>query len=143
LPRKPGHDKYHAEGFQTLLSRLIDDAGESHTGASTAAGLEDSSAISRYMGGTRPRRDACIALADHFGISPNVMLEAAGYKPLRFFDREKIDLSRVRPEAREILERLDRIADPMKRAHLYLVIESMLEGYQLAELGEEAKDETS
>jgi hypothetical protein len=131
MPRKPGHDKYHAERFQAVLGRLIDNAGESHRGASTAAGL-DSSAISRYMGSTRPSRDACIALADHFGINPNVMLEAAGYKPLRFFDGEKIDLSQVRPEAKEILERLEGIADPKGRAHLYQVIGSMLEGYQLA-----------
>jgi hypothetical protein len=59
------------------------------------------------------------------------------------FDREKIDLSQLRPEAREILERLDRITDPIERARLYRVIESMLEGYQLAEPGEGAKDEAS
>jgi transcriptional regulator with XRE-family HTH domain len=139
MPGKKNLDQDLSQ-FQKLLKRLLEESGENYSEAARASGLHYTT-ISKYMGGVHPMRDACIALADHFGINPNVMLEAAGYKPLRFFDREKIDLSQVRPEAKKMLEQLERITDPKRRDHLYQVINSMLEGYQLAEQGEEAKAE--
>jgi len=78
-------------------------------------------------------RDACIALADHFGINPNKLLEAAGYEPLHFFDRREIDLTKVSPEGKEILEKLEQITDPKIRKRLFEVIDVMLDGYLLAE----------
>lgn len=35
---------------------------------------------------TRPHRDACILLAQRFGVNPNEMLQAAGYDPIPLFD---------------------------------------------------------
>jgi hypothetical protein len=58
----------------------------------------------------------------------------------RFFG-EEIDLSQVRPEAKKLLEQIDRITDPERRNRLYQVIDSMLEGYQRAERGEEAGED--
>ncbi len=48
-------------------------------------------------------RDACIALADHFGINPNKMLEAAGYEPLHFFDRRLMDPNAIPPDIEQLV----------------------------------------
>ena len=97
-------DRDNFSEYQELLIRLVEESGESYRAASMAAGLSSATISSHMRLGVRPMRSACIALADHFGINPNVMLEAAGYAPLRFFDRtlvpdklslEAIDLARL------------------------------------------------
>jgi len=123
---------YDASLFQELLRKLLEESGESYRKASRAAGLHHT-AISKYMSGVRPGRDACIALADHFGINPNKLLEAAGYEPLHFFDRREIDLTKLSPEGKEILEKLEQVTDPKIRKRLFEVIDVMLDGYLLAE----------
>ena len=123
---------YDPKRFRRLVEPLLAERNESYRQASRAAGL-DETAISRYFGGTQPMRDACIALADHFGINPNKLLEAAGYEPLHFFDRREIDLTRVSPEGKEILEKLELITDPKIRKRLFEVIDVILDGYLLAE----------
>jgi len=128
MPRKPGHKDYEAKKFKALLEKLLQATGESYRQASEAAGL-DSSAVSRYMTGTRPSRGACIALADHFRMNPNDMLLTAGYEPLRFFDRQEVDLSQVRPRTARILEKLERITDPEVRDRLYEVIDVVLDSH--------------
>jgi transcriptional regulator with XRE-family HTH domain len=125
--------------FQQLLQELIDESGESYRQVSQASGLHHTS-VSRYLRGTIPGRDACIALADHFGINPNEMLEAAGYEPLRFFEKEEIDLSKVSPEAKLLLDKLERIKEPRLRAQLFEVVDRMLDGYLLAEEAEDREE---
>ena len=136
--RKTGYDPIP---FQELLRQQLDESEESYRGASVAAGL-NRSAISSYLKGARPMRDACIALSDHFGINPNRMLVAAGYEPLELFDRRAIDLSEVTPEGKRILEKLDQITDPKIRRQLFRVIDVMLDGYLLAEEGTLPQTET-
>ena len=83
-------EKLDRDGFseyQELLFRLLEESGESYRAASMAAGLSSATISNHMRRAVRPMRNACIALADHFGINPNVMLEAAGYAPPRFFDR--------------------------------------------------------
>ncbi len=116
--------------FQKLLQQLLEESGESYRKASTAAGLHPAT-VSNYMHGMRPGRDACIALADHFGIHPNVMLEAAGYKPLHFFDR--VDLGEVTPRTKRIADTLEQIADGKAREHLYEVIQVLLDAHLVLE----------
>ncbi len=132
MSRQPGHKDYNAQQFKSVLEKLIQGTNESYRQASEAAGL-DSSAVSRYMTGTRPSRGACIALADHFRVNPNDMLQSAGYEPLRFFDRQEIDLGQVRPRTAKILEKLEQITDPEVRDRLYDVIEVILDSHLKAE----------
>jgi transcriptional regulator with XRE-family HTH domain len=87
MPGKRNPD-YDPVRFQNLLRRLLDKSGESYREAGLASGLSEAT-ISNYMRETnpaRPMRDICIALADHFGVNPNQLLEAAGYKRLDIFD---------------------------------------------------------
>ena len=108
---------YDVKKFRGLVEPLLKETNESYRQASMAAGL-DETAISRYFGGTQPVRDACIALADHFGINPNEMLEAAGYKPLHFFDRRLIDPSALPPDVDAFANEIARIEDEEMRKEM-------------------------
>jgi hypothetical protein len=108
---------YDAEKFRGLVEPLLKETNESYRQASMAAGL-DETAISRYFGGTQPVRDACIALADHFGINPNKMLEVAGYEPLHFFDRRLIDPSALPPDVDAFANEIARIEDEELRKEM-------------------------
>jgi len=90
-----------------------------------AAGL-DETAISRYFGGTQPMRDACIALADHFGVNPNEMLEAAGYEPLHFFDRRLIDPNALPPDIDQLTGEIMRIEDEEMRKEMVEALRRVL-----------------
>ncbi len=124
MPRQ----KYDPRPVQELLRKLLERAGESYRQASLAAGLPDN-AISKYMRGVRPRRDACIALADHFGVDPNELLQAAGYEPLRFFDPAKGAPEWQSPEAAEIAKMIDAIQDPVARKRVARAVKVLLRGY--------------
>jgi transcriptional regulator with XRE-family HTH domain len=126
LPGKKNLD-YDLKPFQELLGNLLEEADESYRQAGMASGLSGTT-VSNYMRGTRPMRDACIALADHFGINPNKMLEAAGYEPLRIFERQRIDLSKVDPDTKRLLEKMEQITDPEIRKRVYEAIDVLLEG---------------
>lgn len=132
MPRTPGHRNYAPERFQSLLRELLQKTAESYRQASKAAGL-DSSAISRYLSSTRPSRDACVALADHFGINPNEMLEAAGYKPLAFFEEGPLEPGQASREVKELITKIQQINDPRIRRRLIDAIGVMLEAYLPAE----------
>ena len=119
--------------FANVLGELLEESGESYREVAAKVGIAHSSFSKWVSGEVRPNRDTCIALADHFGINPNKVLKAAGYEPLRFFDRRKIDLSRVSPEGKEILEKMEQITDPKVRKRLFEVIDVMLDGYLFAE----------
>lgn len=70
---------YEPERFIPYVKRLLEERNETAREASLRAGL-DRSALWRFIRkGTRPHRDACILLAQHFGVNPNEMLQAAGY----------------------------------------------------------------
>jgi hypothetical protein len=108
---------YDVKKFRELVEPLLKETNESYRQASMAAGL-DETAISRYFGGTQPVRDACIALADHFGINPNKMLEAAGYEPLHFFDRRLIDPNALPPDVDAFANEIARIEDEEMRKEM-------------------------
>jgi len=69
--------QYGPEPFRRLLLELLGRTGETYRRASRAAGLRGN-AISRFMEGARPSKHDCVALADHFGVNPNDLLQAAG-----------------------------------------------------------------
>jgi transcriptional regulator with XRE-family HTH domain len=116
---------YDAAPFQELLKELLEEAGESQSKAARITGLHQTS-ISGYLRGTRPMRDACIALADHFGINPNVMLEAAGYASLHFFDRTLVDPRGLSPEAVDLARLVDQIEDRAARRRAIQAVRDLL-----------------
>ncbi len=105
---------YDPVPVQELLRRLLDKFGESYRAASIAAGLHPPT-ISNYMGGVRPMRDACIALADHFDINPNELLKAAGYEPLHFFDRRLVDPNALPPDVERLVGEIMLLEDATVR----------------------------
>ncbi len=108
---------YDPVPVQELLRRLLDKSGESYRAASIAAGLQPPS-ISNYMGGVRPMRDACIALAYHFDINPNEFLKAAGYEPLHFFDRRLIDRNTLPPDVKRLVGEIMLLEDATVRQEM-------------------------
>lgn len=122
------NDDLDQDPFQRLLQSLLDESGENCREASLASGLYHTS-ISSYLRGKIPGRDACIALAHHFGINPNQIFEAVGYEPLPFFDSEDIDVTRIGFKAKLVLDKMERIKNPRLRAQLFRVIDVMLETF--------------
>jgi len=132
MPRWSSHNKYNPEQFQSLLQELLRGTGESYRQASKAARL-DVSAVSRYMRGTHPSRDACIALADHFAINPNEMLKAAGYKTMAIFDEQSLDPSQVRPKFQELEAKFLKITNLRARRALIEAMHHIVDSYLASE----------
>jgi len=61
-----------------FLVTVCEERDESFRQASLGAGL-DHAAISRFVGGTRPRFESCLKLARYFRIDQRVLLRLAGY----------------------------------------------------------------
>jgi transcriptional regulator with XRE-family HTH domain len=115
--------------FAELLKELLDGTGESCRRLAKKSGLSHS-AISKYLGGgVRPSRDACIALADHFGINPNEMLEAAGYKSLAFFEKGPLEPGQVSRDIEELAAKVDQIANPRMRRRVIEAVKNLLDIY--------------
>jgi transcriptional regulator with XRE-family HTH domain len=124
--RKNVNDTKDYDSLSILLRRLLSKSGESYRQASLAAGLPNN-AISRYLKGTRPGRDACIALADHFGINPNEMLQAAGYEPMRLFDRRLEDPEAIAPEVEALAAEIMAIEDDAVRQEMVQALRQILQ----------------
>jgi len=120
---------YNPEPFQKLLRQLLDQTGESYRDAGAAAGLSRTAVVHYMTKGSRPMRDVCIALADHFGINPNKMLVAAGYAPLEIFDRRDLELGKVSPEGKQLLEKFEQITDSKTRILVYKTLDTVLTAY--------------
>lgn len=97
------------EELAAFLARLLEERNETMRHASLAAGLEHG-AMHRYIKERRrPRRESCIALADHFGINPNELLVRAGYEPMAYFDPSLLGADDYPPEVKEVATLLTRI----------------------------------
>jgi transcriptional regulator with XRE-family HTH domain len=124
MPGKRKSD-YDPIPFQKLLRQLLDETGESYRVASSAAGLSPTT-ISNYMRDMRPMRDACIALADHFGVNPNEFLKAAGYEPLHFFDRRLIDPNALPPDIERLFGEIMLLEDETVRQEMVDTLRQVL-----------------
>jgi len=119
---------YDREVFADQLEALIEQRNESMRKASLAAGL-DHGAFYRYIvEHKRPTRESCIAMADHFDINPNEMLERAGYPPMRFFDRSLVDPDEYPPYVAELSSYLSRIKPASRRRQ---VCQALLRAFRL------------
>jgi hypothetical protein len=116
---------YDVKRFREFVEPLLEERNESYRQASMSANL-DETAISRYFRGTQPVRDACIALADHFGINPNEMLKAAGYDPLHFFDRRLIDPNAIPPDVEQFLGEIMKIENETIRKEMIDALRQVL-----------------
>jgi len=106
---------YEPEKFIPYVKQLLEERNETSRKASLRAGL-DRSALWRFIKKEmRPHRDACILLAQHFGVNPNEMLQAAGYDPIPLFDLSLADPDEFPPEVKAVAQVLSRIEDPKRR----------------------------
>lgn len=122
-----GGKGYDRAAFAAYLSELLEARNESMREASLAAGLNHS-AVNRFITDRqRPTRESCIALADHFGLNPNEMLERAGYEPMHFFDRSLVDPEAMPPDVLELSRYLRRIRPYGRRRQLCRVIRELLD----------------
>ena len=106
--------RYDPDRFRAFLADLVRQTDETCEAASLAAGL-DRGAVARFMQGARPNRIACVQLAEHFGVNPNEMLQAAGYEPLSFFAEGPVDEAWMNREIEGIIERIRQIKNPFRR----------------------------
>jgi hypothetical protein len=123
---KKSVSNYDVKKFREFVEPFLERRNESYRQASMSAGL-DETAISRYFRGTQPVRDACIALADHFGINPNEMLEAAGYEPLHFFDRRLIDPNALPPDIEQFMGEIMKIENKSVRQEMVKTLHQVLQ----------------
>jgi len=122
--RRTGYDP---SVFIPYLRRLLAERNESYREASLGAGL-DRSAVWRFVEQeTRPHRDACILLAQHFGVNPNEVLQAAGYEPIPLFNLSLADPAEYPPEVKAVAGALARIEDPERRRAACEAVRALLE----------------
>jgi len=120
---------YDPGPLAAYLEQLLAERNESYREASLRAGL-DHQAVRRYTRrGQRPARTSVMALADHFGVNPNVVLELAGYPPMEIFAQVEVDPTQMPADLRPLVEDLQQIADPVLRRQLVAALRLLLAGY--------------
>lgn len=121
-----GYD--HSRLIETLEA-LLAERNESMREASLGAGM-DHGAILRYVRyGRRPTRDSVLQLADHFEVNPNDLLMLAGYRPMKMFERKKLEPGTVSPDVLALVEDLEQIGDPVLRRRLAEAMRLLIGGY--------------
>jgi len=127
--RKYSKEEYDPQPLAEFFKGLLAERNESYREASLRAGL-DQQALGRYIrNGQRPARTSALALADHFGVNPNVVLELAGYPPMEIFEQVAVDPESMPSDLRPLVEDLQQIADPMLRRRLVEALRVLLAGY--------------
>ena len=122
--KRAGYDR---EQFVPFLRRLLEERNETYREAAIKAGL-DRSSVWRFLNkGTRPHRDACILLAQHFEVNPNEMLAAAGYEPIALFDLSLVDPDEFSPEVKALARVLTEIPDPEKRRRVCTLLGALVD----------------
>ncbi len=121
--------EYDPKPFNTRINELLEQHNESYRQASLRSGL-DHQAVRRYVVDLRrPDRQSCLALADHFGLNPNELLELAGYKPLKFFQIETASAEALPTEAVDVAMAIAKIPDPGTRKTVAQAIMTLLQKY--------------
>ena len=121
--------RYDPEPLVRMLEHLRHERNESYREASLRAGL-DQEAVRRYcVRKQRPQMQALIVLADHYGVNPNDLLQAAGYRPLLLFERVEVDPDSLSSDVKELVDDLSRIADPVLRRQIVQAVRVLVSGY--------------
>lgn len=112
-----------------VMEGLLVERNESYREASLRSGL-DHGAVRRYMrDNKRPSRGSLLVLSDHFGLNPNDLLTLAGYRPMKMFERDAVDLAGLTPDVRQLTDDLERIGDPVLRRRLTEALRLLIAGY--------------
>ena len=128
VTREPG-SVYDPEPLVRLLEQLRAERNESYREASLNAGL-DQETMRRYcVRRQRPQMQALIILADHYGVNPNELLRAAGYRPLALFERAQVNPESIPSDVKELVDDLSRIADPVLRRRVIEAVRVLAGGY--------------
>jgi hypothetical protein len=72
---------------------------------------------------------ALFALANHFEVNPNDLLELAGHDRIQMLDRTPLDSASLPAEVRPLVEDLARIADPALRQKLVKAMRVLIAGF--------------
>jgi hypothetical protein len=121
--------RYDPEPLVRMLEHLRHERNESYREASLRAGL-DQEAVRRYcVRRQRPQMQALIVLADHYGVNPNDLLQAAGYRPLLLFERVEVDPDSLSLDVKELVDDLSQIADPVLRRRIVKAVRVLVNGY--------------
>jgi transcriptional regulator with XRE-family HTH domain len=110
-----GGKPYDRAALADYLEELRQARNESYREASLAAGLDHGALLRYTKKRSRPTRESCITLADHFGVNPNEILTRAGYDPLQIFDRSLVDPDALAPEVEELAAFLNNLSPPARR----------------------------
>ncbi len=127
--RRPRQRGYNAEPLKQRLNELLTQRNESYREAGLRSGLDHQTLRRILILNKRPSRETLIALADHFGVNPNEMLELGGYKPLKFFQVETASAAALPTEAVDVALDIARIADPGVRKEVARAIRTLLKQY--------------
>ena len=118
---------YDPEQFVPFVTRMLEERNETYREAAIKAGL-DRSSVWRFLNQrTRPHRDACILLAQHFEVNPNEMLAVAGYEPIALFDLSLANPGEYPPEVKALAQTLTGIVDAEKRRRLCTVLGTLVD----------------
>ncbi len=127
--RIAGKQPFDPEPLARRLRELMQKHNESMRQASLRAGLDHQSIRRWVVDGKRPGVNACILMADHFGINPNELLELAGWPRLKMFDIRTESAEGLPPEAVTVAMTLAKIPDPGVRREVAQAILTLLEKY--------------
>jgi transcriptional regulator with XRE-family HTH domain len=122
-----GGKPYDRAGLADYLDQLRQAHNESFREASLAAGLDHGAMLRYVKKRSRPTRESCITLADHFGVNPNEILTRAGYDPLHFFDRSLVDPSELAPEVAELALYLNRLSPLARRREVCQAVRALVD----------------
>ena len=118
---------YDPDQFVPFVTRLLEERNETYREAAIKAGL-DRSSVWRFLNrGTRPHRDACILLAQHFEVNPNEMLAVAGYEPIALFDLSLADPDEFPPEVKALAQALTEITDLALRRRTCELVQEVID----------------
>lgn len=116
---------------RSALAEYLDQQRQAHNESfretSLAAGLDHGAMLRYVKHHTRPTRESCIALADHFGVNPNEILTRAGYDPLHFFDRSLVDPATLAPEVADLASYLNHLSPLARRREVCQAVRALVD----------------
>ena len=124
--RKQKPTDYEPAALHARLNELLVQHNESYREAGLRSGLDHQTMRRILILGKRPSRETLIALADHFEINPNELLELGWYKPLKFFMIETASAESLPTEAVDVALDIARIPDPGARKAVAKAIRTLL-----------------
>jgi transcriptional regulator with XRE-family HTH domain len=131
-----GGKPYDRAALADYLEELRQARNESYREASLAAGLDHGALLRYTKKRSRPTRESCITLADHFGVNPNEILTRAGYDPLQIFDRSLVDPDALAPEVEELAAFLNTLSPLARRREVCNAVRELVTAISQGDAGD-------